>query len=217
MPARPSRRDVLRSGIAALCPGAAHAFVFSSEAKPLFEGAGKPFIDLDGSNSALQRPAQTSRPTLGGQGLTMMLHSINTDERLTIRFRERDGTFVPVRPSAFNHFLRDWRENSIKPIDPGISGGLATLVAEAMRQGWQGDVQITSGYRTRKTNDLLRSRGARAARNSYHIKAMAIDFALPGMSPAELAALARKILPGGIGTYAGFVHIDSGPERSWAG
>lgn len=213
----PSRRDVLRSGLAMLCPGTAHAFVFSSESKPLFESAGKPLIDLDASAGDLRQPARTSGQPRGGQNLTLSLHSTNTGENLLLTFKDKGGVFVAEDPSVLNHFLRDWRQNSIKPIDPEITGGLAKLVAEAMRQGWQGDVQITSGYRTRKTNDLLRRQGARAARNSLHIKAKAIDFALPGISPSELGTLARETLTGGVGTYASFVHIDSGPERSWTG
>lgn len=213
----PSRRDVLRSGFTALCPGTAHAFLFSSEGEPFFEGTGKPIIDLDASAGDLRRPARASNSSKGGHELTFKMQCTNTGERLMMRFTKQDGLLAAERPFDLNHFLRDWRENQIRPIDPKIISGLATVVSLARQQGWNGEVQITSGYRTRKTNELLRSRGAGAARNSLHIKAMAIDFALPGVSPAELGALARETLPGGVGTYAGFVHIDSGPERSWTG
>ena len=200
-----------------LCPGTAQAFVFSSESKPLFDGATEPLIDLDASTGDLRQPAKPSVRLRHGDDLTLSLHSVNTDERLTMRFNDQDGIFVAENPARLNHFLRDWRQNIIKPVDPTIISGLARLVANAMRQGWQGEIQITSGYRTRQTNDLLRRRGARAARNSLHIKAKAIDFALPGISASDLGVFARETLTGGVGTYANFVHIDSGPARSWTG
>ena len=55
------------------------------------------------------------------------------------------------------------------------------------------------------------------ARRAASLEPYADTAAKTAGSPAELGALARETLPGGVGTYAGFVHIDSGPERSWTG
>lgn len=212
-----SRRDALCCSLAALCPGMARAFLFPSEAKPLFAGTRRPLIDLQASGGDLRRPARPADGRQDAGALTLSLRNANTGERLALRFADRGGRLAPDRPAALDHFLRDWRQDIVKPIDPEIAAGLATLVAEAARQGWRGEVQIASGYRTRKTNDLLRRQGAGAASNSFHIRAMAIDLALPGIPPEQLGALARATLPGGVGTYPGFVHIDSGPARSWTG
>lgn len=195
----------------------ARAFLFPSESQPLFEGATRPLIDLDGSAGDLRRPARPGAARQRGGALRLKLRNTNTGERLALRFADLDGRLAPDRPAALDHFLRDWRQDRVKPIDPDIASGLAMLVAEAARQGWRGEVQVASGYRTRKTNDLLRRKGAGAASNSFHIKAMAIDFALPGISTADLGQMARATLPGGVGIYPGFVHIDSGPKRSWRG
>ncbi len=195
----------------------ARAFLFPSEGQPLFGGTGQPLIDFDASAGDLRRPARPRAARQSGGALTLKLRNTNTGERLALRFADLGGRLAPDRPAALDHFLRDWRQDRVKPIDPDIASGLATLVAEAARQGWRGEVQIASGYRTRKTNDLLRREGAGAANNSFHIKAMAIDFALPGIAPADLGQMARAALPGGVGVYPGFVHIDSGPPRSWRG
>jgi uncharacterized protein YcbK (DUF882 family) len=61
-----------------------------------------------------------------------------------------------------------------------------------------------------------RSRGV--ARNSYHMKAMALDVRLPGGRVSDLCRLARSLGAGGVGYYprSNFVHIDSGPVRYWS-
>jgi len=57
--------------------------------------------------------------------------------------------------------------------------------------------------------------GKKAARNSLHMQARAIDFSLPGVPMKTLSRVARQVCPGGVGTYSTFVHVDSGPQRSW--
>ncbi|CAN0588617.1 unnamed protein product, partial [Laminaria digitata] len=73
-------------------------------------------------------------------------------------------------------------------------------------------------YRSTKTNNLLRSRGGGAARNSLHIKAKAIDFSLPGIPVGAVSQYASWLELGGVGHYPGsFTHIDTGSIRSWTG
>lgn len=55
-------------------------------------------------------------------------------------------------------------------------------------------------------------------KGSYHPKCMAADVQIPGVSPRQVAAAAKKHPSiGGVGTYCHTrsVHIDTGPERSW--
>lgn len=72
---------------------------------------------------------------------------------------------------------------------------------------------INSGFRSSKQN-----RRVGGARNSYHVKCMAADIKVPGVSKYKLARYLRSISGvGGVGTYAckSFIHVDVGPKRSW--
>lgn len=52
------------------------------------------------------------------------------------------------------------------------------------------------------------------AKKSYHLKGMAVDFTVKGMTPAEVQAKLEDH-PGGLGSYPGFTHVDIGPKRRW--
>lgn len=76
-------------------------------------------------------------------------------------------------------------------------------------------VQIVSGCRSRALNRAVGGR-----KNSYHLRCMAADIQVKGVSPSSLVRLANKMPAiGGVGTYCGrsMVHIDVGPERRWHG
>lgn len=223
-----SRRSVLFAALACLGPGAAYGFIAPTDKKSLLGASGGPLIDLDRSSPGLgslpkpqDLPQDTPAPAPdmppAENVVTVALHNVHTSEELQIRFHQVDGRLVADHPDALNHFLRDWRRNRVIAIDPTVTDSLARVVRAAGRHGWNGTVQINSGYRTRETNAALRRKGLGAARNSLHLTGQAIDFTLPGLPPASVGALARRLVPGGVGTYATFVHIDSGKRRSWTG
>jgi uncharacterized protein YcbK (DUF882 family) len=114
-----------------------------------------------------------------------------------------------------NHFLRDWRENIAISIDDTVLKDFFLICGEYCTANNETDVQISSGYRSRKTNDMLRQRSRNVALDSMHIQGKAIDFCLPEISSRQLGATASKICGGGVGVYSGFVHIDSGARRQW--
>jgi len=70
-------------------------------------------------------------------------------------------------------------------------------------------ITVNSGYRSPKHNKAIGG-----ASNSFHMKGMAADIRVDGMSPKELAAIVTaliiegKITPGGVGLYNTFVHYD---------
>ena len=78
---------------------------------------------------------------------------------------------------------------------------------------------LLSGYRTAKTNAMLRRYSRNVARNSLHIKGQAADLRLASRSVKQLAQAARSCRAGGVGTYyrSNFVHMDCGDIRSWGG
>ena len=57
------------------------------------------------------------------------------------------------------------------------------------------------------------------ARESQHTLGHAVDFRLPGIRTDVLDAWARGQRMGGVGIYldSGFVHMDTGPVRTWGG
>ena len=67
-------------------------------------------------------------------------------------------------------------------------------------------IVMNSGYR-----DPFHNGKVGGAENSYHMKCMAADFFIPGVSKQRLIAFAqRHRLVGGLGCYSGrqFIHID---------
>ncbi len=54
---------------------------------------------------------------------------------------------------------------------------------------------------------------------SLHLQGRAIDVRLAGVDCAELAGRARAMTRGGVGYYrhSDFVHLDTGPFRTWKG
>jgi uncharacterized protein YcbK (DUF882 family) len=78
-------------------------------------------------------------------------------------------------------------------------------------------ILVTSGYRTATTNERLRRQGIDAARNSFHLRGHAVDIQISGVAPASMAELGLLLGLGGVGMYASFVHLDTGPRRTWNG
>ena len=81
-------------------------------------------------------------------------------------------------------------------------------------------IELVSGYRSPKLNEMLRKKGHRVASHSQHSLGHAVDFRIIGLTPSQMK---RTILStgweGGIGQYDKssdlFVHADVGPKREW--
>lgn len=186
-----NRRDLLTSAVAA-CAGLS---------MPLAAQAGTSRLD-------------TLKPIVTPE---LRLFNANTGERMSAVFW-RDGYYDEQELRRIDWLMRDWREKEMLPVDRELLWGLAAIREAAMRDGHDGEVRFLSGYRSRKTNDMLRRTGHGAARNSFHIKAQAIDFSLPGIPVKPVSQYARWLEMGGVGYYPGsFVHIDTGDIRHWTG
>jgi len=76
------------------------------------------------------------------------------------------------------------------------------------------EVVLLSGYRSPETN--AKTEGA--ARNSFHMRGMALDFAVPKtVALKPLGKMMQEMIGGGVGLYHAkeFIHLDIGPQRNW--
>ena len=112
--------------------------------------------------------------------------------------------------------MRDWREDSVKNID---RRQVDTLAAAHNLLNTNEPFQLLSGYRSKRTNSMLRSRSRKVAKDSYHVKGMATDVRLSSRSVSQMARAAVSCHGGGVGRYSrsNFVHMDCGPIRTWGG
>ncbi len=161
-------------------------------------------------------PAFASAPALlkgAGNFRSLSLVNDKTEERLNTVYWA-DGEYIPDALEAFNQILRDWRENLATQMDPR-----AIDILSATQRLLDSDepFQVVSGYRSRKTNDMLRRRSKAVAKNSYHIKGMAVDIAMRTRSVRRIWRAGLSLGAGGVGRYSRshFVHLDSGPVRRW--
>jgi uncharacterized protein YcbK (DUF882 family) len=150
----------------------------------------------------------------------------NREHRLKLRVKRTgeifDGVFRtgPIiyddALGEIDHLLRDWRRDEVVKIDRGLIE-LLSMVQEEI--GFDQAITVVSGYRSEATNRMLRRRLRGVAKNSYHVRGMAADIRLDGVSTNTLRKLALKMHAGGVGYYprAGFIHLDTGPVRTWRG
>lgn len=125
-----------------------------------------------------------------------------------------DGSYIPEALEEISFLLRDWRENTAMPYDPST---LDVIAALSRKLDIAEPIEVVSGYRSKHTNDMLRRTNRGVAKHSYHTRAMAIDIRLKGRSVRQIASAAESIGGGGVGRYtrSQFVHVDSGPLRTW--
>jgi uncharacterized protein YcbK (DUF882 family) len=144
-----------------------------------------------------------------------VLHLANprTRERLAVTYC-RNGRYDHAALARLSHFLRDWRQDAVAPIDPRVLDVLALIQNAA---GTNRPLAVLSAYRTPATNAILARSNPDVARNSYHMRGQAIDLTLAGIATASLRDYALSLGLGGVGYYPahGFIHVDSGPVRYW--
>ena len=166
--------------------------------------------------AAAASPALSNAPAiLSGKGdfRTLALVNNRTGENLDAVYWI-EGAYIQEALSHFNYILRDWRAEMVCEIDPSV---LDVLAATHRLLETSEPFEIISGYRSHKTNAMLRRRSRGVARNSYHIKGMAVDVTLKSRSSFQVSSAAKSLSAGGVGRYrrSNFTHVDSGPVRSW--
>ncbi len=141
------------------------------------------------------------------------LLNLHTDERLKVTYWA-DGSFDPAALARIDHLLRDHRSGEVHPIDHALLYLLHRLQAQVGRHR---EIHVISGYRSPKTNAMLRQVSTGVAKRSLHTQGRAIDVRIPHVATEQLYALAKKLRGGGVGLYrkSAFVHLDTGRVRSW--
>lgn len=149
----------------------------------------------------------------GGDIRRVKMYSGRTGERIDMIYWI-EGEYIKDAVSEIHHFMRDWRTDDVKYID------LRTIDIMAAAHNLL-DVKepymLLSGYRSPKTNAMLRSRSSGVAKNSLHMKGQAADLRLSSRSVGQISRAALACHAGGVGRYSksNFVHMDCGPVRSW--
>ncbi len=141
------------------------------------------------------------------------LYNIHTGEHLNATYWAKDH-YVLSELERINYFLRDFRTGEVRMMDVKL---LDLLYAIQLIRDTNRPFQVISGYRSPKTNAMLRKSSEGVAKNSFHLRARAIDINLPGTELKDLRKLATFLRRGGVGYYpsSGFMHIDTGPIRYW--
>ena len=137
------------------------------------------------------------------------LYNVHTDEALVLSEAE------PMS-DRFSGLLADRVTGSTADIDPRL---LEMLRAVARRNAGA-RLEIVSGYRSAKLNEMLRKKGHNVASHSQHSLGHACDFRIEGRAAREMEKDLDAIKwEGGIGRYDKesdeFVHVDVGEKRRW--
>ncbi|WP_181408078.1 DUF882 domain-containing protein [Pararhizobium mangrovi] len=143
--------------------------------------------------------------------------NVHTGEKAIIAYK-RNGRYISSGLQKLNYILRDWREDKEIKMDPRM----IDLLWEVYQKSGSNDyINIICGYRTGKTNAMLRgrSRASGVAKQSQHTLGKAVDFFIPDVRLSTLREIGMKFQVGGVGYYPNsgspFVHMDTGWVRAW--
>ena len=115
--------------------------------------------------------------------------------------------------------MAGWRWSSFSPREIACKGTGKVLVNEdaldklqALRDRLRKPLILTSAYRSPEHN-----RAVGGAKRSKHMEGIAFDVRMDNHDPHEFEAAARAVGFTGFGYYprSGFMHIDTGPARTW--
>lgn len=151
-----------------------------------------------------------------GVSVPFRVYNPHTDEKIQVDLFT-GGEWNPKSVFACHWLFRDWRETQVVQMDQRLYAALYVLQRYFNPDGF---VQINSGFRTEKTNEMLRRMGYGAAPESFHLKGRASDIVIGKTPVSDMARVAQLFRLGGLGQYPGrgFLHIDSGPVgRIWFG
>lgn len=163
--------------------------------------------------SAVATPAMAAMrmPTMGSYKVSF--RNAHTGESFNGVYRV-GNKYLPDAFDQINRVLRDFRTGEEYPIDPR---SIDILFMLQNKTGTKTQFDILSGYRSPRTNSMLRNASGGVAKNSLHMVGQAIDLRLDGYSTQKLRDIAINLRAGGVGYYkrSNFVHVDCGKVRHW--
>jgi uncharacterized protein YcbK (DUF882 family) len=142
---------------------------------------------------------------------SLNLYNIHTEESLDLCYFS-GGRYDYEALEKINYLMRCHYTNKVKTIDVGVLD-LLSDISSKIAPGER--LRIISGYRSPEYNEYLHNIGRHVASHSYHMRGLAIDFAVDGIGTRKIAGVAKSFDSGGVGLYPDFVHIDVGPVRYW--
>lgn len=150
---------------------------------------------------------------LAGSTRSLAFKNLHTGEALTADYWA-EGHYRPHACRQIDRLLRDFRTGDVARISRHL---LDTLFELHKRIPSDAPFEVISGYRSPRTNALLRRASSGVARKSLHMRGMAIDIRVRGCSLKRLHQTAVAMKAGGVGYYprSGFIHMDVGRVRYW--
>ena len=124
-----------------------------------------------------------------------------------------NGRYLHEQMAQLSYLMRD-HSGQVMQMDPDLFDLLANMQGLMPASG---PIELVSGFRTPESNRAARRTSRRVARNSLHMQGKAADIIIPGYSVRQMRSAAISLQAGGVGTYrrARFVHVDTGPVRTW--
>lgn len=148
-------------------------------------------------------------PAIANREIPINIYNPHTQETTTLHYRDsisrRDWY-------QFCAIARDWRQERAVQMDSQLLLWLRGLTEQL---GTGRPFILLSGFRTQATNQMLSG----TASNSLHLQGRALDIRRDDYSTSDLRDAAHRLALGGVGYYPQannrFVHIDTGPWRTW--
>jgi uncharacterized protein YcbK (DUF882 family) len=230
-----SRREFLQQGLRLSALGAlstpligcAHASVSHKvPPKKVVARAAEPEPAASGTTSLAPPPdlfdAQLLDLDFWVKPRTLTLVRPQSGEKTSVLYW-KDGDIIDSAYQELCHILRDVNGKATIPIDPKLLETLWGTQAFVARYGIEHPLEILSGYRTPASNQRLREQGVPAARQSLHMSGKAADIRIANLNEEVLGGLVKSFQKGGVGFYyrsgarGGWIHTDTGPDRTWQG
>jgi uncharacterized protein YcbK (DUF882 family) len=175
------------------------------------------FAPPDGSSEPLSSAAPSKKDQATDARPALLATTVTV---ASIHLREVipwDGACAPrsTGPRRIDWLLRDrtnWQSATMD--DQTLSAVLSTCERFSAQR-----IEVISGYRSSKMNEMLRKKGRHVAQRSQHPMATAVDFRLVEVEMEPVFRTLERGHNGGVGRYRddAFVHVDSGPRRRWRG
>ena len=145
---------------------------------------------------------------------TLRLYNYYLKENIEIQFRKK-GRLDSKEIARAEHFFRSRDNEESIPIDTRLLDLL-----DHLQDYYQVDtIEIISGYRRPAFNQQLLNNGRKVSPRSLHMKGKAVDFHIDEIKEETIRDYLTGLKLGGVGYYGplDFIHIDTGPVKSWGG